>query len=319
MKRAKGRIKLSNIKNKKLVIFIVALFIVLLTLGPTLARFVYDMYSNHILETKGFYFNSSVMTSLGSNHSINNWDGVNAYQLTIDVNNRKNEYIYTETDIAYDISVECSDNIRCVLSKTSGVIYKESHTDSYTITIYPVGNFSNNQTATITTEATSSSPFVKTLSTTYNVSIEKSKFSYNIDDTAGNKYFVLELTNAITYYKVIEAFNTYAVGDNISIEEYTSLSDENKKKCLSARITLEFDPNDILLDMTDSTYLKRLNEDFQTVKINNYDYVKKFAFTMDASSTTKIIFYKNDSSKDYTYPSSRSIVRVEVYSVEDMN
>lgn len=319
MKRAKFKIRLSNIKRKKLVIFLVALFVIILTLGPTLARFVYDMYSNHILETKGFYFNSSVMTSLGSKHSINNWDGVNAYQLTIDVNNRKNEYIWTQSDIAYDIEINCSDNIRCVLSKDNGVIYKDSFTDSYIITIYPIGNFSDNQTATVETSVTSSAPFVKTLSTTYNISIEKSKFSYKIDDQAGNKYFTLELTNAITYYKVLEAFGTYSIGDNISIDDYNKLNEADKKKCFSAEVTLEFSPEDVLLDMTDSSYMMRLDKNYETTKINNYDYVKKFAFKMDASSTTKILFYKTDSSKNYTYPSSKSIVNVLVYSVEDID
>ena len=53
----------------------------------------------YILETKNFYFNSSILNIRGKNYSIMNWDGVNAYTLTIDLNNYKTDEIYTTSDI----------------------------------------------------------------------------------------------------------------------------------------------------------------------------------------------------------------------------
>lgn len=316
MKSIISKFKKLGFRNKVLVVLL-AFFVIGLTLTITFGRYVYTMVQNHILETKGFYFNSTVMSSLGSNHSINNWDGVNAYKITVDVNNKKNDLVWTQTDIAYDIEVHCSDNIRCVTSKTSGTIRKDVKSDSYTITIYPIYDFENNQTAEVVTTVKSTYPFEKELSATYNIGIETSKFSYSINDQSGEKYFMLELTNAFTYYAAKEAFLGYAAGENISIEEYEELSDANKAKCMSAIVSLKFDPNLVLLDMTDETYIHRSGGNPGLTKINGYDYVNSFSFDMQASSTIKILFYKNDPLQDYTYPSENSIINVNVLTVED--
>lgn len=320
MKKKKLKLKKINLNSKqKLIAILVALFIVTLTLVTTFGRYAYNMYQNYILESQGFYFNSSVMSMNGSNHSINNWDGVNAYPLVIDLNNKKNDLLWTKSDITYEATVECSANIRCVLNKTEGIVRSSAQFDSYTITIYPVGNFTENQTAQVKTKAKSTYPYVKELSTTYNIGIETSNFSYKITDSVGSKYLVLELTNAFTYYKVETAFTGHNVGDNISVEEYNSLTSAQKANCISARVTLSFNPNDVLLDMTDSTYKNKLTNSETTTTINNYQYVTGFQFKMEASSNTKIIFYKTDSTKDYTYPSnSSSIISVDEYTVDDI-
>lgn len=315
MKKKKRKLKTKT----KYIIILVSIFVILFTLIATFGRYVYNMYHNYILETKGFYFNSSVMSMNGTKHSINNWDGVNAYLLTIDVNSKKNELLSTDVDISYEIGVECSSNIRCVLSKTEGVINATSKVDSYTITIYPVTNFTSNQTAEVKTYAKSTSPYVKEISTTYNIGIETSNFSYKIIDSVNSKYLTIELTNAFTYYKVVNAFDSYTVGTNISIDDYNNLTDSQKQNCTSAEVTLSYDPNLILLDMTDSTYNNRISNSETTEVIDNYNYVNGFTFKMEASSNKKIIFYKTDSSQDYSYPSnSTSIIDVDTYTVEDI-
>lgn len=322
MKKKIKRLKLKiSPTRKKLLIILIALFVVLITLVVTFGRYVYNMYQNYILESQGFYFNSSVMSMNGSNHSINNWDGVSSYPITIDVNNRKNSMLWTSSDISYDITVECSSNIICELNKESGIIRSETQIDSYTITITPVGNFSSNQKATVKTTAKSTYPYVKELSTTYTIGIETSNFSYKITDSVGSKYLILELTNSFTYYKVETAFGNYNVGDNISIDTYNSLTSFQKANCLSARVTLNYDPNHVLLDMTDQTYYNRISNSQQTTSINGYSYVNQFAFKMEASSSNKIIFYKTDTTKDYTYPNNNnsSIISVDEYTVEDIN
>lgn len=305
-------------KKKKRLIILSAVLLVLLTLGITFGRYIYQQGYNYILESQGFYFNSTLMSMEESHHSINNWDGVNAYPLTISVNNRKNDLIYTKSDIKYDITVSCSSNIRCVLSKTSGTILSENHVDSYVITIYPNGQFVRNQTAEVTTTATSSYPYVKKLSATYHISVQTSRFSYAIIDSPGSKYLTLDLTNSFTYYRAREAFGSYQKGDNISLDDYALLSDEDKKKCFSAIVTLSFDPNIILLDMTDRTYLNRIPDSENLQLINNHQFVDKFAFNMEANTGNRIVFYKKDSSQNYAYPgTSPSIITVDVISLED--
>lgn len=318
----KNRIKrfIKKLSNKqKLLISIIAVFVVFFSLIITFGRYVYNIYNNYVLESQGFYFNSAVMSMNGTKHSINNWDGVSAYPLTIDLNNKKNDLIWTKSDITYDIVVECTENIRCVLNETEGIIRSESKYSSYTIMIYPNGNFKPTDKGVVKTKATSTYPFVKELSTTFNIGVETSSFSYKITDSPGSKYLVLELTNSFTYYKVTSAFDTHSIGDNISIDEYNTLTAANKAKCLSAQITIKFDPNIVLLDMTDLTYSNRENNSQTTQVINSHNYVNGFTFKMEAASSSKIIFYKTDTTKDYTYPSNNnSVIDVSDYTVEDI-
>ena len=69
--------------------------------------------------------------------------------------------------------------------------------------------------------------------------------------------------------------------------------------------------------MTDSNYKRRIgNEEVQ--RINNSNYISGFKFKVGATSSEKIKFYKNDITKDYTYPvvNSSSIIKVSVKTVD---
>lgn len=300
--------------HKKLSIIILIILVVFLIISITLGRYILNIVNNFILETKSFYFNSSILTINNKGYSINNWDGVNNYTLTIDLSNRKNAKRITKADISYDINVNCSDNVTCTLSKTSGVIYSTDESDSYQITVTPTKNFYEGDIATVSTSVTSSSPYTKTLSATYSIGIKKSNFSYNIEDSVNAKYLTLNLTNSITYYQVQTPFSTYSVGDQISIDDYANLSESEKANCFSAIVTIEFDPKILFCDLTNKLYINRLSTNYETETINGYNYVKKFSFKLNASSNRSIIFYKDDITKNYTYPivNDNSIVNVSV-------
>ncbi len=303
-------------KHRKLSIIVLISLIIFLIISIAFGKYILNVINNFILETKAFYFNSSVLTMNDKAYSINNWDGVNNYTLTIDVNNYKNDDRYTKADISYDISVNCSSNVTCEVSKTNGIIYQSTRSDTYQITVKSKGKFSEGEVAVVKTSVTSSSPYTKTLSASYNIGTSKSDFTYNIEDSVNSKYLTLNLTNSIPYYEVLEAFGSHNVGDQISIDDYSKLSDTNKNKCYSAIVTLEFDPSVIFCDLTNSLYINRLSSDYQTTTINGYNYVKKFSFKVNAASTKSIIFYKDDITKNYTYPivNSNSIVNVSVKS-----
>ena len=303
-------------KHRKLSVIVLICLIIFLIISVAFGKYILNVINNFILETKSFYFNSSVLTMNNKAYSINNWDGVNNYTLTIDVNNYKNDDRVTKADISYDISVNCSSNVSCEVNKSNGIIYKASKSDTYQITVKSRGKFSEGEVAVVKTSVTSTSPYTKTLSASYNIGTSKSDFTYNIEDSVNSKYLTLNLTNSVSYYEVSTAFDSYKVGDQVSIDDYANLSDTNKDKCYSAIVTLEFDPNIIFCDLTNSLYINRLSSNYQTINIGGYKYVKKFSFKINASSTKSIIFYKNDILKNYTYPitNSNSIVNVSVKS-----
>ena len=304
--------------HKKISIFILIFLIIFLLLGVTFGRYIYNIVNNHILETKGFYFNSSILTINNKKYKINNWDGVNSYTLTIDLNNKKNEMVSTTSDIRYEVIVNCPSKVMCTLSKNKGIIYETQKNDSYQITITPTTNFYEGDEVVVKTEVTSTYPYKKTLSATYNIGVEKSKFSYSIEDSENQNYLTLNLTNSVTYYVVEKAFNNYQVGDQISSDKYSELSDSEKSNCYSAKVTIEFDPNILSADMTAQTYHNRLDGSSKTTRINDYDYVSGYSFKVDANSSQKVLFYKKNISKNYTYPiiNENSIINVSVVTAE---
>ncbi len=304
-------------KHKKISIIVLLVLVVLLSISLVFSRYILNLVNNYILETKGFYFNSTVLNVNDKGYSISNWNGVDSYTLTIDLNNRKSDARYTKADINYNIYADCPSTVTCVLSKNEGIIYENTHTDSYQLIVTPVSSFGSGEEVTIKTYVESTAPYKKKLSATYNIGVEKSKFSYEIVDAPYDKYLKLNLTNAITYYEVETAFGSYNVGDVIKIEDYANLSDTDKAKCYSAIVTLTFDPSVVFLDMTDDDYLNRLSTNYQEQTINGHNYVKKFSFKVNATSTSTVLFYKDDITANYTYPvvNDNSIIQVDVNTV----
>ena len=302
-------------KHKKASTVLLILLVLLLLFGLSYAKYVYDIVDSYILETKGFYFNSSVMSITGKNYNINNWDGVNSYTLMVDVNSKKNEEKYTTHDISYDITCKCPDNVRCELSKESGIIYQDKKTDSFQVTMIPNKAIPEGQEIRIEVVATSNSPYTKSLSAVYHVGVLKSNFTYSIEDSVNSKYLMLNVTNSVAYYEVEKAFLNYNVGDKVSLDDYVNLSDENKKKCFSAKVTVTLPADVLALDMTAKSYLHMTeNSQVDTTLSDGYKYVKSYTFLLDATASEKILFYKNDISKDYTYPivNDSSIIDVSV-------
>ena len=295
---------------------VLLVLVVFLTITVVFGRYIKNILNNFILETKAFYFNSTVLGINGKNYSITNWDGVNSYPLTIDLNNRKNDERYTTSDIVYTISVTCPSTVTCTKSKNGDTIHPDDETDSYVITVTPNQNFYEGDTVVVTTSVTSSSPYQKTMSATYTIGVEKSNFSYEIVDSANSKYLTINFTNSIGYYEVQQAFGSYAVGDQVSLEDYALLSSTDQAKCFSAIVTVTYSPAILLVDMTSKFFLHREATPYQEQTIGGYQYVSQFAFKVNAGSNSSIIFYKDDPTQNYTYPvvNSSSIIQVSVVS-----
>lgn len=295
---------------------ILVLLLVFFLATVVFGRYIKNIVNEFILETKAFYFNSSILAVNGKNFSITNWDGVNSYPLTIDLNNRKSDTRYTNADIEYDIYVSCPSTVTCTLSDTEGVLHPEDTSDTYTITVTPLQNFYEGDTVVVNTWVVSSSPYTKTMSATYTIGVEKSDFSYEIVDSVNSKYLLINFTNAISYYEVEQAFGNYSQGDQVSLDDYSTLSDTDKAKCFSAIVTVQYDPTILFVDMTDKLFLSRLNTNYEEQTIGGFQYVKKFSFKVNASSSNSILFYKNDVTQNYTYPivNNSSIITVSVIS-----
>ena len=301
-------------KHKKKSIAVLIVLIIFVVIATIFGRYIRNIIQNYILETKNFYFNSSILSVNGKNYSVTNWDGVNAYPLTIDLNNRKTEDVYTTTDIVYTISVTCPNTVSCTLSKNGDTIHPEDATDSYQILVTPIQSFGENDSVVVHTEVSSSRPYHKTMSATYTISVERSNFGYDIVDAVNQKYLTINFNNAVSFYQVSTAFGDYAVDDYISIDDYAQLAPADQANCYSAIVTVSYDPTVLMVDMSNKYFINRLSTGYTEQTINGNQWVSGFSFKVNASSSSAINFYKDDITQNYTYPivNNSSIIQVSV-------
>lgn len=287
---------MKKIKHLKLIIIII-LLIVLIPQIPTFGKFIMEKYNDFYLDSKHFYFNSNRLKETTPLYEVNNWSGVGTFDITFSLTSSKNNYLFTDYDISYNITYTCDSNVNCSANKTTGIIYSTSHQDEVTLTVTPTTTFHENDSTTIHVEATSTDPYVKTISADFKYIVGKEGITYETKDTEGQAYLLFTITNASTYCNVIEAFDTYSVGDDIDVSVYNKLTSANKLKCVSQYATLEFNPSTILLDTTESLLKKSTTE---STTINNISYVNKITIPLEPMSSTEIRFYKLYPTNNYT-------------------
>lgn len=297
---------MQNKKRRKIQAIIILLIVLSLTSFIIIfGRYVTNTINNFFVRSKEFYFNSDKLSKDSSIYQVNNWSGVDDYMITINMNSRNNNLEVATYDIGYDIKYNCSENAICQLSKTSGTIYANTNSDYFNLTITPNKQLETGDKVEVEVEVNSTAPYKQTLKGKFTLVVGKEKLSYQITDSVQSPYMILSMTNTLSYYNVKEAFGTYTKGQKIDIETYLNLTDEEKSKCYSAIAKIKFDPNEILLDVTNSAYSEATN--IKTIELQGKNYINEFQITIDAISSKEIKFYKTDVSKNYTYPNNNYI------------
>lgn len=246
------------------VVFIIA--VIFISILSVLGRYITKSFNNFIMESKEFYFYSDKLKEDGEIYQINNWSGVEDYNITINMNSLKNNLKSASYDIGYDITYNCSNNIICQLSKTSGIIDAKSNSDTFSLRITPNAVMNNGDIAWIEIIAKSNGEYTKELRAEFKLVVGKENITYEIEDKVNRAYLELNITNTQSYYIVKEPFESYQKGQRIDVNVYLNLSEENKAKCYSGEITLKFDPKKVRIDMTDKNYINAINQ--KTTRIN---------------------------------------------------
>ena len=267
------------------------------------AKYVTNSAQDFFIRSKEFYFFSDKLSEDTSVFEVDNWSGVDDYTITIDMNSRKNNLEKTSYDIPYSITANCETNNAIVqLSKTSGTIYASTNSDIFSLTITPNTQLEVGDKVTVDVQTESLGNYKKTLKGKFTLVVGREQLSYEIEDSAYSQYFELKITNTLTYYTISEDFGSYTKGQKIDINAYSSLTDEQKKKCYSALVTVAFDPNVVLFDLTNEEYQKATN--IEKTTYNGTSYISSITFPLEPISSNSVRFYKIDTSKDYTYPNS---------------
>lgn len=300
----------ASLLKRVTILFILVLSFTLM--ASTFGRYIYLEVRDFYLASKNFYFYSDKLDSSIKRYTIDNWSGVEDYPIVINMNNYLNNKKYSSSDIYYDVNFNCSTNVICTsnIGDGSRVILSESHTDSFQINVRPNAEFHDGDNAWLEVYASSTVPYVKSLSGRFVLNVGKIGTTYKINDSLGSPYFDLIVTNTLDYYTVNQSFGDYAAGHRLDINTYMALSDVNKSKCSSVITNVSFNPNVTILDMTNQNYLDGRN--ITSTTIGGYQYINGFTFDVDALSSTTVRFYKKNTLVDYTYPlgSSESIIDV---------
>ena len=299
---SKKSIKKANYKKYRLKQLFIILILLLcsITLISTLGRYVINSINNFFVRTKELYFYSDKLSEDSSYYQIDNWTGVDSYTITINMNSKLNNLEAATYAINYDIEYTNSENCTCQLSKTSGTISETTNVDYFNLIVTPNVGLNVGEKVWVKINTTSTSQYKKTLTATFVLTVGKEKISYEIVDSKSSKYLEFNIKNTLSYYTVDQAFESYSQGDKIDVETYMDLSDLDKEKCYSALITLQFDPEEVLLDMTNTNYLNAI--DVKKTYINGSNYINEITFKVEPISSAVVRFYKIDVSKDYTYP-----------------
>ena len=303
--------------NKKKVlslrkIILIIIFGLLLSVGSfTLAKYIIEEFHSYYLNAKHFYFTSNRLKKNNPTYLVNNWSGVGSFNISFDLLSEKNSLVYTDYDIPYQVTFECPTGVTCSVDKPTGVVYSASntHSDTVTLSVNPSRNYTEGERLSIHIVATSTEPYVETISANFEYVVGKQGITYEIEDEANRPYIVLKITSAISYCKVTQAFGSYSVGDYIESSVYRNLPSTDKSKCVGEPITLTFDPNVVLLDTTSDIVNTAT---IGNTTISGTDYVNRLEFNIEPVSTMAIKFYKHNTSLNYTYPfeNNSSIITV---------
>ena len=168
------RRKEKNNKNlKKIIIILSLIFIILYSMQAvkTFSIYVYNNVREFYLKSNNFYFYSDKLKLNKAEYSAKNWSGIEDYIININMNSMENNSVRCNSNIEYTISYTCSDNILCQLSKTKSTIYASDNVDNFIVTITPKAELQTGDVVWLEVEATSTYPYVKTISGRFEISI----------------------------------------------------------------------------------------------------------------------------------------------------
>ena len=259
---------MKNKYKRRRIILIVVIAMILFSFSASFGRYVviniHDMY----LRARKFYFQSDKLSITGKTFKIDNWPGLVAYPINVEINSRKNYLEATDYDIPYTIRVTnySSQYISYSLDKNSGIVDAGDNSDSFNLTIHPIGTLAVGTLVYIEVEAKTTNPYAKTIKGRFELEVGKEEITFEIKDEPGAPFMLLNITNTISSG--------------------------------TSAINLNFNPNYILLDLTDSNYLHRTS--MNTTNMGGYNYINNLGFNLNSESSSSVRFYKQDVTQDYS-------------------
>lgn len=266
--------------KKSIKIVILVMIITLITCGITYSKYISNYVWDYYLKSKGFYFNSDVLSATGMTNSINSWDGNSVH---FNIRNNFNKTLISELDINYTatctITSPDTDATCSITDINEGVLSTEQvcinntedgiNVDSYTKTECNEGGYF------------------------YTNQITENDLYFNIDEIGELTDLTVHVTVVANspYTKTISGdFLLHKNNANDNIEfDYNNYEDYDKliitnmastTKC----VLVSFDPSKLLID--------RELDDFITYNSNLDGYINEFKVSLLSNEMKDYTFYK---------------------------
>ena len=145
-----------------------------------LGRYVYFHAKDRYLTSRKFYFSSDVLKTVAPTYRYTNWTGTDTYKIEIELYSFENELRKYDEDLEYTIKCTSFDSskLNCTIDSLSGpvektgIIYASNNKETVTIYVTPKVALYQDQIFTVKIEASTDSPYSKTLSATYELEIK---------------------------------------------------------------------------------------------------------------------------------------------------
>lgn len=263
--------------NKKKLIICIILLICLITM-PTFARYIYNNARDLYLKSRNFSFSSNLLTTMGKSYKYANWSGVDDYEFNLQLYSYENElslFTYEGDGLVYNLTCEVEDTTKATAhiettaggATASGYIPNSTNVKDVKIYLRPTENLQVGDTVKVNVNASTTVPYQKQISATFNIKVTGQGVTYSIEDEEASIYATLKLVNT---------------------------------KGTTNRITLAYDPNLVVIDVTNEYYENRVSQTSTT--IDGVKYVNSVTFDMEPADVKNIRFYKKNINANYTYP-----------------
>lgn len=274
----------TKINIKKLIICIILLISIMI--APTFSRYVYNNVRDLYLKSQNFSFSSNLLTNMGASYRYSNWSGVDNYEIDLQLYSYENElslFTYEGEGLEYTITCEVADStkatahIGAIAEDPTDISYIPNTTNIKDVKIYltPTENLEEGDTVEVTVTAITTEPYEKTISATFRIYVSGQNITYSIEDEETSIYATLKLVNT---------------------------------KSETNTITLSWDPEQVVIDVTHEYYENRISETYENV--DGVEYVNSITFEMEPADVKNIVFYKKDINADYTYPGGSMIIAI---------
>ena len=198
-------------KRRNIVLVAIAVMIVLMIVLPmSYSKYVLELEEDNVQEAANFYFENNIANeNEDTTYDLGSWNIEENYTVEFSMTNYENKLLYTDEDIIYTIETSVMNEEGEETDEISAIIYDDENNSITGNQTLEGGTYSENTYNLVISSSsagegeefevnlvlTSSTPYVKSFTTTFNLTAEESeKYSVSLSELEDEEYDILIIT-----------------------------------------------------------------------------------------------------------------------------